>query len=283
MVDIFGGSYGQCKGKGGEGHHVYYWAAYKEVLGITRDDGPAIHMEKQDHRKLLSSGGGPGSSNEAQRLEQRSLLEQGKYKEAWNFAIQEIRNTPNIEKGKYDLAIAQAEGQLLKLDTEKKIQLDSNFKLELQSRQQLRSTIEQHLQQGKTQAAAQKQAELQAAYDKVCSQSNKDQVHQPTKTPTAQPNNQRTVEEKMNASIKQGKQPPLQTSINKPISRPYSQPQQRNNQHQNLSIEQKMNLSTGKSQNFSKQDQSSKTVNTLSDTSKNQPDKNKRHTHQLGL
>lgn len=66
-------------------------------------DGPAIKMSKGDHEKTKSYGRG-GSAREYQK-NQRRLIEQGRYREAMENDIKDIRDNFG---GKYDDAIEQA-------------------------------------------------------------------------------------------------------------------------------------------------------------------------------
>lgn len=69
---------------------------------LPRDDGPAIRMEKLDHQQTASWG----SSHEAReyRQMQRNLVEQGKFREAIEMDISDIRDKFG---DKYDTAIRE--------------------------------------------------------------------------------------------------------------------------------------------------------------------------------
>lgn len=132
MTEVLGGSYQEVKNgypKGSHNyhaHHLYAKSSYKGVLGLNRDQGPSIRMTAEDHMELASS------ISKKHRNDQRDLLKQGKYREAWDMDVKDIRNKfPN----KYDQHINQAEKHLLKLHEQGKIKLDDKFKKELEQRQ----------------------------------------------------------------------------------------------------------------------------------------------------
>ena len=58
------------------------------IIILKRDDGPAISMEKTDHRQTASYG----SSREAReyRAQQRELIEDGKFEKAMQMDIDDI-------------------------------------------------------------------------------------------------------------------------------------------------------------------------------------------------
>lgn len=121
-----------------ESHHVWPYGSYKDVsqFKLSCGQGPAIRMEKEDHRLTKSHGNNPGF--EKFQKQQRELLEKGNYREAWNNCIQDIRNAcKKNEKPEntYDQHIQQAEKHLLKLHEQGKIKLDDKFKKELEQRQ----------------------------------------------------------------------------------------------------------------------------------------------------
>jgi len=86
------------------------------VNGLERDDGPAIIMDKDDHRQTASCGG----SKEAKeyQIEQAKLVGEGKLREAFQMDVDDIRSKFGE---KYDDAIAQADKYISKLETEGKI------------------------------------------------------------------------------------------------------------------------------------------------------------------
>ena len=119
--EVKGGSYGDVfnnrveRGESGTDYEVHHIPA-DSVTDLERNDGPAIKMEKEDHDKTASNG----SSKEAQayRAEQKALIEQGKFREAVQMDIDDIREKFG---DKYDEAIAEMEAYLDKLESEGKI------------------------------------------------------------------------------------------------------------------------------------------------------------------
>lgn len=109
--EILGGSYRDCKkvsdGNTQEVHHV----PAKEASYLSEADGPCIIMEKADHRMTASCG----TSKEAReyRAKQKELIDQGKFREAFEMDKQDIQSKFG---DKYDKAIAQAEAYLSKLE-----------------------------------------------------------------------------------------------------------------------------------------------------------------------
>ncbi|MDE7414561.1 MAG: hypothetical protein K2N05_12350 [Muribaculaceae bacterium] len=83
---------------------------------LERCDGPAIVMDYEDHRETASCG----NSREAQeyRAKQKELIEQGKFREAFQMDVDDLREKFG---NKYDDAIANAEKYLDKLEAENKI------------------------------------------------------------------------------------------------------------------------------------------------------------------
>lgn len=111
-----GGSYGEVFKKGeGEKFEVHHMPA-NNVNGLELNDGPAIKMEKEDHRETASCG----NSREARqyRLIQKDLIEEGKFREAMQMDIDDIH-----EKfaDKYDDAISQMVEYVDKIQLEGKI------------------------------------------------------------------------------------------------------------------------------------------------------------------
>lgn len=83
-----GGSYRDVKkSSNGETHEVHHMPA-DSASYLERDDGPAISMEKTDHRQTASYG----SSREAReyRAQQRELIEDGKFEKAMQMDIDDI-------------------------------------------------------------------------------------------------------------------------------------------------------------------------------------------------
>lgn len=83
---------------------------------LETNDGPAIKMDKGDHRQTASCG----NSKEARayREEQRSLIEQGKFREALQMDIDDIRDKFG---NKYDGAINEMTEYVDKLEQEGKL------------------------------------------------------------------------------------------------------------------------------------------------------------------
>jgi hypothetical protein len=149
MSEVLGGSYNEVTnayppaigGKAShnyEAHHVYAYNSYKDLSGfnVNHGQGPAIRMDKSDHRLTKSHGSNPGFSKFQEQ--QRQLLQQGNHQAAWKLGVDDIRNACQ-KNGKpentYDRHISQAEKQILKLHQEGKIMLDKNFIKELDQRQ----------------------------------------------------------------------------------------------------------------------------------------------------
>ncbi|MFD9124449.1 RHS repeat domain-containing protein [Kitasatospora sp. NPDC059571] len=86
-------------------NHIPAQGSYKK-LGVSAElnpgYGPSIRMEYDDHRKFISTGRGAGP--DAWRATQRSLILQGKWDEAMQKDIQEIRR---VHGTKYDSAIRE--------------------------------------------------------------------------------------------------------------------------------------------------------------------------------
>lgn len=111
-----GGSYAEVKETSdGRTHEVHHIPA-DSVSPLERNDGPAIKMEKEDHRQTASCG----SSREAREYcaEQKALIEQGKFREAVQLDIDDIRSKFG---SKYDSAIAEVLTYVDKLEQEGKI------------------------------------------------------------------------------------------------------------------------------------------------------------------
>lgn len=115
-VEKKGGNYRDVKkfsdGTTEEVHHMPAdCASYLE-----RDDGPAIIMEKADHRQTASCGG----SKEAReyQMHQKELIQAGKFREALQMDIDDIREKFG---GKYDDAIAEMLDYVGQLETEGKL------------------------------------------------------------------------------------------------------------------------------------------------------------------
>ncbi len=111
-----GGSYAEVKETSdGKTHEVHHMPA-DSVSPLERNDGPAIKMEKEDHRQTASCG----SSREAREYcaQQKALIEQGKFREAVQMDIDDIHDKFG---NKYDDAIAEMMTYVNKLEQEGKI------------------------------------------------------------------------------------------------------------------------------------------------------------------
>ena len=111
-----GGSYKDVKTDGeGDRYEVHHMPA-DSASNLDRGDGPAIKMEKEDHRQTASCG----MSREAQeyRARQKELIEQGKFREALQMDIDDIHEKFG---DKYDDAIAEMLEYVDQLEKEGKI------------------------------------------------------------------------------------------------------------------------------------------------------------------
>jgi hypothetical protein len=111
-----GGSYRDVKRTSdGDTYEVHHMPA-DSASNLERDDGPAIRMEKEDHRQTASCG----NSREAReyRERQKELIEQGKFREALQMDIDDIHEKFG---DKYDDAIAEMQEYVDKLEQEGKI------------------------------------------------------------------------------------------------------------------------------------------------------------------
>lgn len=116
IKEKLGGSYKDVH-KVGEGdlYEVHHMPA-DSISELSRGDGPAIKMDKEDHRETASCG----TSREAReyRAKQKELIEQGKFREAVEMDINDIRDKFG---DKYDNAISQMLEYVDKLEGEGKI------------------------------------------------------------------------------------------------------------------------------------------------------------------
>lgn len=79
-----------------DSHHTPAKASY-EHTSLSKEDGPAIKMDPADHRLTASNGAMPGS--DAYRAKQKALIDDGKFKEAIQMDVDDIKkNFP----GKYE-------------------------------------------------------------------------------------------------------------------------------------------------------------------------------------
>ena len=112
-----GGSYAEVKeNSDGSTHEVHHMPA-DSASELPRGDGPAIKMEKEDHRETASWG----LSKEAQeyRQKQKELIEQGKFSEAFEMDVADIKE--KFPDGRYDEAIAEAREYVKKLEEEGRV------------------------------------------------------------------------------------------------------------------------------------------------------------------
>lgn len=114
--EVNGGSYSEVKKySNGETHEVHHMPA-DSASNLERTDGPAIRMEKDDHRQTASCG----STREARDYQatQKELIDNGRFREALQMDIDDIR-----EKfvSKYDGAISEMLEYVDKLEMEGKI------------------------------------------------------------------------------------------------------------------------------------------------------------------
>src|SRR5438309_356514 len=87
------------KGDGLESHHM----PAKSVNGLHPDKGPAIQMDPEDHEDTASHGS-KGDEARRYRERQRALIEQGRFGEAIQMDIDDIRKKFGT---KYDKAIQE--------------------------------------------------------------------------------------------------------------------------------------------------------------------------------
>ena len=113
-----GGSYEEVKWNysgHGEEYEVHHIPA-NSASDLPTSDGPAIAMDKADHLQTASYG----YSKEAMeyRQEQRELIKQGKFMEAFQMDVNDIREKFG---DKYDKAIAEAREYVKKLEEEGRV------------------------------------------------------------------------------------------------------------------------------------------------------------------
>src|SRR5690606_6965105 len=84
-----------------DSHHCPAKSCYKNAP-ISSLDGPAIKMEPGDHRLTASYGGSPEAK--AYRERQKELIDQGRFAEAAQMDIDDIRSKFG---NKYDSAIKE--------------------------------------------------------------------------------------------------------------------------------------------------------------------------------
>lgn len=116
IMEKQGGSYKEVReGSEGETHEIHHMPA-DSVSFLERNDGPAIKMEKADHRQTESCG----SSREAReyRAQQKELIDQGKFREAIQMDIDDIHYKFG---NKYDGAVEEMLIYVDKLEQEGKL------------------------------------------------------------------------------------------------------------------------------------------------------------------
>ena len=108
-----GGSYRDVKKNSDSNTHEVHHMPSDSSSPLDRMDGPAIKMEKEDHRKTASCG----ASIEAReyQAEQRRLIENGDFRGALQMDIDDIREKFG---NKYDKAIEQMLVYVDKLEAE---------------------------------------------------------------------------------------------------------------------------------------------------------------------
>lgn len=113
LEEIQGGAYKDLPNKEGfEKHHM----PADSTTDLPYGDGPCINMERSDHRLTASCG----NSIEAQeyREAQRQLVSEGKFKEALQMDIDDIKDKFG---DKYDKAIEELKEYTAKLELEGRI------------------------------------------------------------------------------------------------------------------------------------------------------------------
>lgn len=115
-TEVKGGSYADVKKHSdGETHEVHHMPA-DSASHLDRAEGPAIKMEKEDHRQTASCG----SSKEAREYQaaQRELIEKGDFRGALQMDIDDIQEKFG---DKYNDAIAEMMDYVDQLEAEGKI------------------------------------------------------------------------------------------------------------------------------------------------------------------
>jgi RHS repeat-associated protein len=112
-VDGIGGAYKNVKGKikGNEAHHM----PADSVSPISKGEGPAISMDKADHRQTASWGRGLGQNQ--YRANQSYLIGTGRYMDAFEMDVNDVQSKFG---SRYDDAIKQAREQAKKVDKKTK-------------------------------------------------------------------------------------------------------------------------------------------------------------------
>jgi len=111
-----GGSYAEVKETSDATTHEVHHIPADSVSELPREDGPAIKMEKEDHKQTASWG----NSKEAQeyRQKQKELIDQSKFDKAIQMDIDDIHEKFG---DKYDDAIAEMKEYVEKLKEEGRV------------------------------------------------------------------------------------------------------------------------------------------------------------------
>lgn len=109
-----GGSYGELKKfSNGETHENHHMPADSSYKGLEYDEKPAVKMEKMDHRQTASWGN--SLEARAYRSQQKELLDAGKFDEAVQMDIDDIREKFG---NKYDKGISEMKEYVERLKQE---------------------------------------------------------------------------------------------------------------------------------------------------------------------
>ena len=103
-----GGAFGDILTK--KGFHRHHMPA-KSASPLKAKEGPAIRMKIKDHRDTKSFG--RGKTQDAYRKKQKGLIDKGKFRDAFEMDVQDVRN--QFGK-KYNKAIKQAKKQMIKVE-----------------------------------------------------------------------------------------------------------------------------------------------------------------------
>jgi hypothetical protein len=99
-----------------ESHHLIAVDSYEGRIRLSRNEGPAIYMLEKDHKRTASHGSTPDAIKWRQK--QADLIEQGKFQEALEMGIKDVRE--KFPDGRYEKGIKQAQ------EYAKQLQLDPN-------------------------------------------------------------------------------------------------------------------------------------------------------------
>ncbi|MCF2910373.1 RHS repeat-associated core domain-containing protein [Pseudoalteromonas sp. DL2-H2.2] len=103
-----GGAHGKVRGvKGNESHHM----PADSVSPLSKNKGPAISMDKADHRQTASWGN--SKEAKAYRAQQKQLIDNGQFKEAQQMDVNDVQSKFGT---KYDSAIREMQDYTDKLD-----------------------------------------------------------------------------------------------------------------------------------------------------------------------